>query len=111
MSAVAKSYCQWCDRSGEHPEKQRKFGMRLTERGFSTFKSSTVVWRGIGLVADFSGGTGGTGAEFGMNEKMKKAKSSIGEIPEFAPVPPVPPVQPNSPPVDSVLASRDVEEF
>lgn len=45
------SYCAWCEQTGEYPEKQRKFGMRLTERGFERFRSTggDHFWRGIGL--------------------------------------------------------------
>ena len=45
------AYTQWCERSGEFAEKQRKFGMRLTERGFERFSGAKgySYWRGIGL--------------------------------------------------------------
>ena len=45
------SYTGWCEQSGEHPEKQRKFGMRLTERGFDRFNGTAgySFWKGIGL--------------------------------------------------------------
>ncbi len=47
------NYCAWCERSGEHPEKQRKFGMRLKERGFNNFLSTDGYskWTGIGLLS------------------------------------------------------------
>ncbi len=45
------SYCAWCEQSGEFAEKQRKFGMRLKERGFDNFLSTGGYskWKGIGL--------------------------------------------------------------
>jgi predicted P-loop ATPase len=45
------AYTRWCEQSGEYPEKQRRFGMRLTERGFQRFRSTggDHFWRGIGL--------------------------------------------------------------
>jgi putative DNA primase/helicase len=33
-STLYQAYENWCDRKGEKPEKQRGFGMRMTERGF-----------------------------------------------------------------------------
>lgn len=47
------SYCAWCEQTGEFAEKQRKFGMRLKERGFDNFLSTGGYskWRGIGLLA------------------------------------------------------------
>lgn len=47
------SYTAWCEQSGEFAEKQRKWGMRLTERGFLRFGSTGNVtkWRGLGLLA------------------------------------------------------------
>lgn len=50
-SDLYASYTAWCEQSGEYPEKQRKFGMRLKERGFDNFLSTGGYskWRGIGL--------------------------------------------------------------
>ena len=45
------SYTQWCERSGEFAEKQRKFGMRLSERGFDRYSNNGACYRGIGLKA------------------------------------------------------------
>ena len=35
-----KAYRGWCEQNGEHPAKQRDFGMRLTERGFATRRAT-----------------------------------------------------------------------
>lgn len=44
------SYGTWCDASGETAEPQRRFGMRLTERGFTRQRRMVgIFWRGIGL--------------------------------------------------------------
>ena len=45
-----RSYVSWCEEGGEHAENQRKFGMRLTERGFVRFTNNGARWRGIGLL-------------------------------------------------------------
>ena len=60
------SYSQWCEQSGERPEPQRKFGTRLSERGFESRKSTggRNRWLGIGLLApDESGASGVSGPE------------------------------------------------
>jgi putative DNA primase/helicase len=45
------SYADWCDQSGEHPEPQRRWGMRLTERGFHRQRRMVgIFWLGIGLL-------------------------------------------------------------
>ena len=45
------SYSRWCEQSGEHPENQRKWGMRLTERGFIRERRMVgFFWIGIGLL-------------------------------------------------------------
>lgn len=50
-SDLYAAYLKWCEQSGEYAEKQRKFGMRLTERGFQRFAGAKgySFWRGIGL--------------------------------------------------------------
>lgn len=46
------SYADWCEQSGEHPEPQRRWGMRLTERGFQRQKRMAGhFWLGIGLLS------------------------------------------------------------
>ena len=53
-----KQYQMWCDESGEKPETQKMFGMRLRERGFTSDKikrgphKDRKGWFGIGLRAD-----------------------------------------------------------
>lgn len=53
-----KQYRFWCDDSGEKPETQKMFGMRLRERGFLNEKITSGPhkdrkgWFGIGLRAD-----------------------------------------------------------
>jgi len=45
------SYADWCAQSGEHPEPQRRWGMRLTERGFQRQRRMVgIFWLGIGLL-------------------------------------------------------------
>ena len=46
------AYTNWCEQSGEYSESQRKFGMRLSERGFLREKTNGCNWwLGIGLCA------------------------------------------------------------
>jgi hypothetical protein len=53
-----KQYQIWCDDTGEKPETQKMFGMRLRERGFASDKikrgphKDRKGWFGIGLRAD-----------------------------------------------------------
>jgi putative DNA primase/helicase len=48
--ALYGAYSAWCERTGEQPENQRTFGMRLAERGFTRRKwGSGWSWYGIGL--------------------------------------------------------------
>ena len=44
-----EEYKRWCEDTGERPEKQTKFGLRLRERGFTKEKAQLVTWYGIGL--------------------------------------------------------------
>ena len=45
------SYSAWCEANGERPEPQRRFGMRLTERGFQRQKRMVGhFWLGVGLL-------------------------------------------------------------
>lgn len=53
VSDLYSSYAAWCASNGEHPETQRKLGMRLTERGFQQQKLRNARrWIGIGLAAN-----------------------------------------------------------
>jgi putative DNA primase/helicase len=48
--ALYAAYARWCERTGEQPESQRAFGMRLAERGFRRQKwGSGWSWYGVGL--------------------------------------------------------------
>src|SRR5215213_9907646 len=50
------AYQEWCEANGEPVEKQRRFGMRLTERGLRRQKVGGVYrWYGIGLRHDGPG--------------------------------------------------------
>lgn len=46
-----RSYSEWCEQFGEHPEPQRRWGMRLGERGGFTRQRRMAAhfWLGIGL--------------------------------------------------------------
>ena len=56
------TYKEWCESNGEHIEKQRRFGMRLTERGLQRAKVGGVYkWHGIGLRHSGAGPSGGNG--------------------------------------------------
>ena len=59
-----RAYTDWCERTGEYAEKQRKFGESLTERGFERDKGTAGarIYRGIGLLD--SGASGASGAVF-----------------------------------------------
>jgi hypothetical protein len=50
-SALYQAYQHWCEQSGEYAEKQRNFGIRLTERGVERYAGAKGYswWRGIGL--------------------------------------------------------------
>ena len=54
--ALYTAYKEWCEANGEHAEKQRRFGMRLTERGLRREKVGGLFrWYGIGLRHDGAG--------------------------------------------------------
>lgn len=45
-----RSYVEWCEQSGERSEAQKKWGMRLTERGFAReARRNGIFYVGIGL--------------------------------------------------------------
>lgn len=67
-SALYRSYGEWCEQSGEHPEPQRRWGMRLPERGFHRYSNDGVWYRGIGLRAE---GTEGTEPEKAYSPREK----------------------------------------
>ncbi len=53
-SALYQAYQRWCEQSGEYAEKQRNFGIRLTEHGVERYLGAKGYswWRGIGLRAE-----------------------------------------------------------
>lgn len=81
-SELYSSYTIWCEQSGEYPEKQRKFGMRLKERGFDQFTSNGAWWRGIGICG--TNGTNGTNFQYKQQNSTPEAA-----IPENGSVPSV----------------------
>jgi putative DNA primase/helicase len=50
--ALYKTYREWCDESGEHPQTQRRFGQRMTERGYQRFTNNGVWYHGLGLLEE-----------------------------------------------------------
>ena len=45
-----RSYVEWCEQSGERPEAQKKWGMRLTERGLvREARRNGIFYVGVGL--------------------------------------------------------------
>ncbi len=66
------AYKGWCEESGERHDTQKKFGMRLTERGFEREKAGVYYWLGIGLRhdgGDDPGPSGPSGPKNDMNTK------------------------------------------
>ena len=60
-SALYGAYKDWCEISGERAENQRRFGMRLTERGFERAKvGGFYKWYGIELRTGVSEPPGGS---------------------------------------------------
>lgn len=64
-SSLYRAYAEWCEKSGENAENQRRFGQRLTEqRNFQKYSNDGVWYRGIGLAERrFTEGTEGTEPE------------------------------------------------
>jgi len=49
-SDLYDAYRKWCEQNGEHPIDNRKFGIRITEKGFGMKQSGGTRWRlGLGL--------------------------------------------------------------
>jgi putative DNA primase/helicase len=104
-SALYRSYSDWCDASGETPEPQRRWGMRLHERGFQRYSNDGVWYRGIGMRTEGTEGTEPKKAGFSrdMDTSSKTAKSgSVGSVGSVVP----PDDDPPSPPGD---ASKPVD--
>jgi putative DNA primase/helicase len=56
-----KVWQRWCEETGERPESQKKFGGRLSERGFLNHRDSRTgrkVWSGVSLRDDWEDRTG-----------------------------------------------------
>ncbi|WP_343618681.1 phage/plasmid primase, P4 family [Ralstonia sp.] len=47
-----EAYVDWCKENGETPEIRRKFGQRITEKGFQRYTSNGVRYRGIKLATE-----------------------------------------------------------
>ena len=82
------SYSAWCEANGERPEPQRRFGMRLTERGFQRQKRMVGhFWLGVGLLApdhhDRYDPNDPDSAEKQLEEKEAFPEAFIGEIASF----------------------------
>ncbi|MBZ4192713.1 MAG: DUF5906 domain-containing protein [Candidatus Contendobacter sp.] len=100
-----RSYTAWCEQSHEYPEKQRKFGMCLTERGFERFTSNGVRWRGIGLLSFPTEPTEPTEPFKAENRFDENQKSSYGKTAVDGSVHSVHSVPPASPPLLWTLLS------
>ena len=101
-SDLYSSYTAWCERSGEYPEKQRKFGMRLKEKDFEQFTNNGAWWRGIGLLANRSTEpTEPTEPGFRYKRVHEKMIFPIGVIGKNGSVPSVPSVTRANPPVET----------
>jgi putative DNA primase/helicase len=114
------SYTAWCEQSGEHAEKQRKFGMRLKERGFENFLSTGGYskWKGIGLrIVDLVDEVDEVSVspprenqkmhESGYRKSSSTRSTSSTELPDNTPAPcPVDsPQPPLTPPQHTVMAA------
>jgi putative DNA primase/helicase len=60
-STIYAEYCKWCEVNREVAIKQRNFGVKLSERGFTSAKGTggTRLWKGIGLALPSGSGSGG----------------------------------------------------
>jgi putative DNA primase/helicase len=82
------SYSAWCEANGERPEPQRRFGMRLTERGFQRQRRMVGIWwLGVGLLetdphARYERNEPDS-AEKQLEEKEAFPEAFIGEIDSF----------------------------
>lgn len=63
-----QAYKSWCEESGEKVETQKKFGMRLAERGFEREKSGVYYWLGLGLLHDGGDDLGPSGPSGPKND-------------------------------------------
>ncbi len=107
-----RSYVGWCEQSGEFPEKQRKWGMRLTERGFTKFTNNGHWWRGLGLAFRPTDPTDPTDPEKAIFSPLEFSKTPYGKTAFNGSVGSVGSVNhTSSPPVDSSLLADKWESF
>jgi len=103
-SALYRSYSEWCEQSGEHPESQRRWGMRLPERGFQRYSNDGVWYRGIGLRTEGTEGTEQEKAYFCKNSLYEAKYVKSGSAPSDSSV--NSPIPPQSQPADDGLKSQ-----
>jgi putative DNA primase/helicase len=51
-SELYATWAAWCKTEGADPGTQTAFSLALTERGFESYRSNGMRWRGIGLAAE-----------------------------------------------------------
>ena len=90
-SALYRSYSDWCEQSGENPEPQRRWGMRLTERGFHRYSNDGAWYRGIGLRTEGTEGTEQEKAVFRAEKNSRGDSAKSGSVPSDGSV--TPPVE------------------
>ena len=90
---------------------QRKWGMRLKERGFTQFTNNGAWWRGLGLTFRATEGTEPTEPKKAVFRSIDFSKSSYGKTAFNGSVGSVGSVSQSSPPVEPAFEGRDVEEF
>ena len=106
-SSLYRSYAEWCEQSGEHPEPQRRWGSRLPERGFHRYSNDGVWYRGIGLRTEGTEGTEPEKAYFPREKIQAQKYAESGSVGSVGSVnPPEAPPSPRSP-VDSTPADRN----
>ncbi|MDB0573093.1 phage/plasmid primase, P4 family [Ralstonia solanacearum] len=91
-AAVVKSkdlyegYRAWCQENGESPETQRRFGQKISDRGFVRVKNNAIWYRGVRLLAGVTGGVGGSKLFYPETPITESSNAMNGNHP---PVPPV----------------------
>ena len=51
-SELYAAWAAWCKTEGADPGTQTAFSNQLHERGFDTYRSNGIRWKGIGLAAE-----------------------------------------------------------
>lgn len=79
-SELYETYKEWCTRTGEYAETQRRFSERMQEHGFQEYKTTGGLrtWQGVGLNGE-SGASGASGAEFGITNSKNASRSVYTE--------------------------------